>query len=199
MRWKIIQISDILNKERWMLIWEEIREKSTISKLQNFSFLHPISSNHQFLTLSARSTSAPCSIKIWDISGWLSLAKDKGVDPSCLKNHQLEKRSWNSSYTILSIHFCSFPQQKQNSLQLFISPIWRIKNHIMKRSTFILKYQNIIQSIDHQTFWWEEVLELMLDELIFFFNSSNNPFLQVFSKSTLILDSSIVYLISFPN
>jgi len=35
--------------------------------------------------------------------------------------------------------------------------------------------KNIIQSIDHQTL----SLELMLDELISFFNSLNSPFLQV--------------------
>jgi len=35
-------ISDILIKERWTLIWEVVRERSTISKLQHFSFLHPI-------------------------------------------------------------------------------------------------------------------------------------------------------------
>jgi len=48
----------------------------------------------------------------------------------------------------------------------------------MNRSVFILKYQNIIQSIDQQTHL-EEALELMLDELIFSFNSSNGPLLQV--------------------
>jgi len=57
--------------------------------------------------------------------------------------------------------------------------------------------KNIIQSNDHQT---QSVLEWMLDELILFFNSLNGPFLQVFSRSLLILDSlaPIFYLISFP-
>jgi len=83
-------ISDILNKERWMLIWKVVREKSTISKLQHFLFLHPISSNHQFLTLLARSTLAPCLIKIRHISGWW-WAQYKGVSPHYLKNHQLKE------------------------------------------------------------------------------------------------------------
>jgi len=48
----------------------------------------------------------------------------------------------------------------------------------MKRSPFILNIKNIIQSIDHQTHE-EEALELMLDELILFFNSPNGPSVQV--------------------
>jgi len=58
----------------------------------------------------------------------------------------------------------------------------------MKRSVFKLKYQNIIQSIDHQT----SSLELMLDELIFSFNSLNGPSLQVVLRSFFILDSSSI-------
>jgi len=58
----------------------------------------------------------------------------------------------------------------------------------------MLNIKNIIQSIHHQTL----SLELMLDELIFFFNSLNGPFLQVVRRSSAILESSIVYLISFP-
>ena len=42
--------------------------------------------------------------------------------------------------------------------------------------------------IDYQT---KESLELMLDELILFFNSFNGPLMQVFPRSLLILDSSI--------
>jgi len=54
----------------------------------------------------------------------------------------------------------------------------------MKRSSFILKYQKYnIQSIDHQTLF----LELMLDELILFFNSLNGPFVQVLKKKKFIL------------
>ena len=61
-----------------------------INHLKTPTFLiSSISSNYQFLTiLSARSTSAPCSIKIRDISGW-SQAKCKEVCPNYLKNHQL--------------------------------------------------------------------------------------------------------------
>ena len=52
----------------------------------------------------------------------------------------------------------------------------------MKRSFPILNIKNIIQSIDHQT----GPLELMLDELILFFNCLNDPYLQVFLRSSLI-------------
>jgi len=55
----------------------------------------------------------------------------------------------------------------------------------MKRSSFILNIKNIIQSIDHQTHF-EGALELMLDELIFFFNSLNGPSLQVLKRSSFI-------------
>jgi len=37
----------------------------------------------------------------------------------------------------------------------------------------------------------------MLDELIFSFNSSNGPFMQVLKRSSLILESSIFYLQSY--
>ena len=55
----------------------------------------------------------------------------------------------------------------------------------MKRSSFILNIKNIIQSIDHQTY--VILLELMLDELIFSFNSPNGPFWQVVLRSSFIL------------
>jgi len=63
--------------ERWL---ERIN-----SKLQHFSFLHQIPSNHQILTLSARSPSAPWSTKIWMKRLY------KGVYPNYLKNLQLKR------------------------------------------------------------------------------------------------------------
>jgi len=47
-----------------------------------------------------------------------------------------------------------------------------------------------ISSIDHQTL----SLELILDVLIFSFNSPNGPLLQVSRRSSCILESSIFYL-----
>jgi len=41
--------------------------------------------------VSGRSTSAPCSIKIRDISGVLLEATNKGVAPSYPKNNQLKR------------------------------------------------------------------------------------------------------------
>jgi len=55
----------------------------------------------------------------------------------------------------------------------------------MKRRTIKLKYQNIIQSIDYQT----QSLELMLDELIFSFNSSKGPCSQLVIRSSFILSN----------
>jgi len=62
------------------------------------------------------------------------------------------------------------------------------KSHIEEECIPTKISKNIIQSIDHQT----DPLELMLDELIFSFNSLNGPFLQVLTRSSLILDSSSI-------
>jgi len=95
-----------LNKERWMLIWEVVRDKSTISKLQHISFIHPIINwkeimkfilldlEHSLLLLLPTKTKQPPNVHFPNLKNSKPQDEEEPIHAKILEYHPI---NWSSN------------------------------------------------------------------------------------------------------
>ena len=173
-----------MKKERWMLIWEVVRE---IHHLKNSNISHFFIQSHPIINFSLYQQ---YQLQHHDQS------KSEISQVDCKHNVKdfvptISKIiNWKEimKFILLYLEYSLLLLLPIKTKQPPIVHLPNLKNNKSQDEEECL-YSKISKSsnqIDHQT-----LLELMLDELIFFINFLNGPFSQVFSRSSFILDFSI--------